>query len=235
MKLKLLTKSEVSKAATLDRQREIQEGMKLAKRVDNLRETVAEEDRSLQEFRSRTLTAIMTEVEAYTTKRNLLEDEVWELEERKRLATEPLTEQELALETLRARLDEIRKEQLQKEVDLQTLERALEERSAEVEEKSAKATELLAEASRERDDVFSDKQHTTRLLRDAQAQADRTASAQASFEEEKANTEKRLKEREDALVDRELQVVKDRKELGSRERQLRDREQLLERNIERYG
>lgn len=60
--MRLLPKSEVDKAKALDRQREIEEGKKLATRVDTLRDTHAKEEAELQSFRSKTLAQIQIEV-----------------------------------------------------------------------------------------------------------------------------------------------------------------------------
>ena len=81
--MKLLPKSDIAKAKSVDKQREIDEGMKLAKRVDSLREVAAAEEASLKKFRSETLGAINTEITANATKRDELTQEVQSLEERK--------------------------------------------------------------------------------------------------------------------------------------------------------
>lgn len=62
MAMRLLPKSEVNKAKALDRQREIDEGKKLATRVDTLRELAAQEDENLGKFRDKMVSQIMEDI-----------------------------------------------------------------------------------------------------------------------------------------------------------------------------
>ena len=91
--MKLLQKSDVAKAKSLDRQREIDQGVQLAKRVDSLRETVAQEEASLEKYRKETLTTIQAQITAQADKLGSLTSEVTELEYRKKLATDPIDTQ----------------------------------------------------------------------------------------------------------------------------------------------
>lgn len=60
--MRLLSKRAADEAKALDRQREIEEGKKLATRVDKLRELSAEEEKNIRQFRDRELASIMTEL-----------------------------------------------------------------------------------------------------------------------------------------------------------------------------
>lgn len=91
MPIKLLPKSEIAKAKVKDRQLEIQEGAKLASRVDNLRETVATEEKALSDFRREALSSIQKDIEELTAHKNALGQEVVFLEERKQAALAPFT------------------------------------------------------------------------------------------------------------------------------------------------
>lgn len=62
MAMRLLPRSEVNKAKALDRQREIDEGKKLATRVDTLRELAAQEDTNLSKFRDNMVSQIMADI-----------------------------------------------------------------------------------------------------------------------------------------------------------------------------
>lgn len=99
--MKLLSKSEVSKAKAADRQAEIAEGMKLAKRVDGLREVAAQEEASLTNFRNKTLEEITREAKEAEQKRDTLLKEVVELQEQRALALRPLTEENSRIEEKR--------------------------------------------------------------------------------------------------------------------------------------
>lgn len=73
--MKLLSKSDVQKAKSLDRQREIDEGLKLARRVDALREIAAAEESSLAKFRIETIAKIHDEISILAAKRDELQIE----------------------------------------------------------------------------------------------------------------------------------------------------------------
>lgn len=90
MGMRLLPKSEIDKSKSLDRQKEIDEGMKLAKRVDSLREIHAQEEASLATFRDKTLKLIQAEIEDKTSERDSLITEVRDLETRREIALRPL-------------------------------------------------------------------------------------------------------------------------------------------------
>ena len=59
--IKLLEKSELDKAKSNDRAKEIAEGLKISRKVDALREQLAKEDKTLDDFRKATLATIATE------------------------------------------------------------------------------------------------------------------------------------------------------------------------------
>ncbi len=88
--LKLLKKSEIDSAKAQDRQREINEGIKLAGRVDALREAQATEEANLEKFRRESIFKINEEIVSITENKNVLLKEVSDLEDRKRLALLPL-------------------------------------------------------------------------------------------------------------------------------------------------
>ncbi len=88
--MKLLNKSEQSKAKALEQNRDIQEGLKLAKRVDALREMSAQEDKALKDFRKNTLEEISRDILKKSAERDALVEEVKILEDRKLEAVKTL-------------------------------------------------------------------------------------------------------------------------------------------------
>lgn len=87
---KLLKKSEIDIAKARDRQREINEGMKIAHRVDTLRKTQAEEEAILERFRLGTISKINEEIVSRTKELNVLLKQVSDLEDKRRIALQPL-------------------------------------------------------------------------------------------------------------------------------------------------
>lgn len=90
MSMRLLPKSAVDKAKALDRQREVEEGAKLAKKVDALRELHSEEERGLTDFRSRTIKEIMGEINTLTTEKEALINDISAIKAERKLLLEPL-------------------------------------------------------------------------------------------------------------------------------------------------
>lgn len=91
--LRLLPKEEIQKKKADEKFREIQEGLKLAKRVDSLREIQSQEEASLAEFRKKTLESIHEETTAKAKERDSLISEVETLEKRKEEALQPLEDE----------------------------------------------------------------------------------------------------------------------------------------------
>lgn len=60
--MKLLAKSDIQKAKSIERQQLVNEGLKLAKRVDDLRDVVAQEEAALEKFRRERLKQIHKEI-----------------------------------------------------------------------------------------------------------------------------------------------------------------------------
>lgn len=78
MPIKLLPKSEIDKLKSSDRQREIDEGVKLAKKVDALREIQSQEEVSLTKFRNETVKVIVSEINAKILERDALIEKIAE-------------------------------------------------------------------------------------------------------------------------------------------------------------
>lgn len=233
--MRLLPKSEIDKHKANERQAEIAEGLKLAKRVDSLRQTVAEEDKALKAFRVQTLEAIGDEIKAHTVKRDALRTEVKDLEERRAIALEPLDA---------------------KEADLRKRENNISIKEAD----NAKQEKLLHEVQLDLDkrtkDVVAKETQTAHLHEDAQLLHKNTVILNGDAERKHREAESVLSQaRRDASVitensiqreawvqAREVTVQKKEDELRAQELQiarewtlLRDRQDLLERNIKQHG
>lgn len=74
--MRLLPKNEVQGARALDRHREIEEGKKLATRVDDLRQLEAIEKANLLKFREESLKRVKAEIEALVLEKTSLENEI---------------------------------------------------------------------------------------------------------------------------------------------------------------
>ncbi len=89
-KLKLLNRRELDSAKAKDRQKEIDEGKKLATRVDILRRTVADEERTLDQFRVTTVASIQTEIDGKIKEKDKLDEELAVRREERKALLKPL-------------------------------------------------------------------------------------------------------------------------------------------------
>lgn len=114
MPIKLLSKQEINQRQALQKHAEIEEGRKLAQRVDNLRELAVEEEASLASFRAKTLKAINEEIKKATLEHDAILNEVKALRGK--------------LETGFSELEKAKNEVKLKEQDLVSREKQVEER-----------------------------------------------------------------------------------------------------------
>ena len=106
MAIKLLAKRDIDAAKAKERSLEVAEGLKLANRVDGLRETQAQEEASLQRFRTETIKKINEEITESTAKRDSLLTEVKTLQADRERALIPLDKEKQEIVEERVELEE---------------------------------------------------------------------------------------------------------------------------------
>lgn len=74
--MKLLDKVQISNLKVNERRRDVDEGVKLAKKIDLLRETASAEESRLAKFRTETLRLIKEDIDKLIAERDKLKDEV---------------------------------------------------------------------------------------------------------------------------------------------------------------
>lgn len=237
MPIKLLKKSEIDQAKARDRQLEINEGLKLAKKVDTLREVVAQEEESLKKFRIKTISAINDEIIIAAKKRDDLNKENSDLEEKN-----------ILLKTERKKLEE--------PVDLTEAWESVKGREEIIENLSIKNDkwetdyqEKLLLLNKEKARYESDKQTLEILIRKYLKENGKFVSDFEKFEKDRKIFEEYEKIQKESISSRELDVSK-REEINSklekenskkendlmlREKILKDRMEVLERNIKRLN
>ncbi len=136
--MKLLPKSELTQAYNLERKLEIDQGLALARKVDRMRQTAAEEELNLAKFRAGTGRVLLEEVNDLIRKRDALRDEIEAMRRKKELESNSLNEERYAL---KARRDEI----MLKEDFLSLKSLDLEQKEAEIGEISNKTAERESE------------------------------------------------------------------------------------------
>ncbi len=233
MGMKLLPKSEIDKKKAAEQYTAVEEGLKLARRVDNLREVAADEEQSLSEYRIKTLTAIHEETKEAAEKRDSLQKEVADLEDRKREALKPLDQ---AWEDYK-----VAKLELQGGFeDLNTRVSAVSKRETDAEATTSEANRLLAVAvNREHTafDTVRDNLHLNEAaqlaLKDATRIQEEAIKRARQVEGELMHRESVVSSRERGATIREQAVAKDEQFIRDEKARLRDREATLERAFNR--
>lgn len=233
--LRLLKKSEIDSAKVADQQRLASEGMKLAKRVDNLRETAADEEAALSKFRVETISHINAEILLETKKKNLLVKEVSDLEDRKRIALVPLDEEwqkvnirkdELTEYAVSLNEDKSLFEDERKDFEVETERLAVEKKRIEAERKQSVKSLAQAEeyrensshALKEAEAIRGEAEQFKKLILQEVSQRDAEAAAK----------ERDLNIREEYLMAREMAVTK-------KEQEVNDKYETLLRTTKRNG
>ncbi len=225
-----MPKREIDRAKAADRKREVDEGVKLATRVDNLRGLAAQEEANLEKFRVEKLAAIAVETSAAETKRDLVLGEVEVLEERKKEAQVPL---DAAWEVLRGHERALDAKAIEQTATAEAQEATRQEiaiRDTETAVAKQRVIELkgMADADHKKAVEVLGNAHTQAngLKQKAQAkmeEAEELHRQATSRETAVSNREKRADERDAAQDKRE-------QELNKLETKLLDREQSITRN-----
>jgi F0F1-type ATP synthase membrane subunit b/b' len=234
--MKLLAKSDLVKAKAFDRQREMDEGLKLAKRVDTLREVAAEEEASLAKFRTTTLSVIGDEIIAITNKRDVLKQEVKSLEGRKVIALTPLVDewskivkivnkkhaQSTLGEFLQAKDEEIR----EKEASLERRRKEI----AQLDEKASYAQQRIRESIDNADTILKEAERKSIL---AEMVLEKARNQSSELIENAQKKSKEVKERERAVSQKDAELLEKETDLANREIALNDKYETLQRTIKR--
>lgn len=231
--MKLLSKSAVDAAKALEQKRTIDEGMKLAQRVDNLREVAAEEEVSLENFRRKSVENINKEITEKTGDRDSLKREVEEYEKRRRDALKPINEELEAVYMARKKLESLRQENDDKH-------RSLEIAARFIDAQKADASRIL-ERARTKEELCEKQLSAAEVARRNAIQTQKdTEQLRKVAQDESVRIRDDLFHREEGVSLRESNVILKESEIISREQELfvknallEDREATFERNYTR--
>lgn len=231
--MKLLEKQQVNTQKAKERKLEIDEGAKLAKKIDILRETFSKEQTNLLKFRDESLENIRKEIELGIEKKNQLYREITEAEERKKTLLLPLDKEfdqiEMSKSLLQQRIEEFEIKEniiLQRENSLESKERELISGRNDLAETKEIISKTLLEATRTKELADS-------RLKDIERKGKDNILAFIQ-------REKDLDQKEEAVLYREVdlnngleQLKKDRENIIRQKIALEDREKTLEREFKR--
>lgn len=227
--MRLLQKSDIAKAKSVAQRRDIEEGVKIAKRVDNLREVAAQEEAALIKFRKETLAKIHAETQQASQEKDSLVSEVAVLRKERKELMRPLDKEwgEITKEhaVLAEREQSVEAQEIVLHKEAAELKKAVKQVSdslVRTATKEASAIEQLLSASQTRKEAklaLKEAQcveaKAIRLAKDVREELIHRDMAMATREREYTMKEEKLSERESAL-EKEWKLLNDRKAMFER-------------------
>lgn len=231
--MQLLEKRQIDGLKARERYQEIQEGKKLAEKVDALRELSAKEQTNLAKFSEESMSRLKAEIDKLITVREDIKSEIKVLERQKSLAKEPLDEEWAKFHAKRAELDslelEIHAKQgslIKKEEKYRKDVHSLGVEESRIEDERRRSVDSLAKA-------FQFLQEADSTLQDARNAAATIQVAAELRDNETILREKEAQERERIVAQREEDSRKQEKAIEEGWILLRDRQLTLEDEINR--
>ncbi len=233
MPIKLLSKQEINQKQALQRHNEIEEGRKLAKRVDNLREIAVQEEASLASFRANTVKNINEEIKKATKEHEVVLAQVKEL--RGELET-GFSELKKAERVLDLKKDDIVSREKQIEERIQLVKDREKKIKKDFDENTTIASRLeyanaqLLKVNMEADEKI---QLATDMFEDATLRHNQVDRLYSRVMEELANKDIAIASKERDIIIRVGHLDERTEALRIKELNLIDREQTLEREFKR--
>lgn len=221
--MKLLKKNEVAVAKSKEKKLEIDQGVQLAKRVDALRQTAAEEEAALVAFRTTAVREIYREIDKAVTERDTLLAEIKDLR----------AEKEVGMTHVRLKekeADERMKEVMRKEYEANQRHFQLDEREKELDTKQKKLEKDREEVTQMRRRAVNYTDRKYEELEEARKEREQATrernSVQALVESEGKKLltlERDIKQREEAVADKFLELEVRAERIENKEKAINDR------------
>lgn len=231
--MKLLSKSEIQKSRSTERRMDIEEGAKLARKIDTLRETAAGEETRLSKFREESLKKIRSEIEEKSAEKKSIEDDIERLRAIREKLQEPLDKEWELVKKMASDLEKKSNSLDLKELNLNKRDQEIILMKESLQKEKTKVSESRFIAALGLIKLSEKMKAADEMLKKANIERE-------NADKYKEDCDKNLLEREAVIASKERDLaaqfenlVKKRKEHGIRERQLRDREATFIRNIER--
>lgn len=220
MTIKLLKKSDIQAQKNVEKRIEIDQGKQLAERIDRLREVAAQEERSLAEFRSKTVASINAEITTLTEQVSGLKRELQSMMEDRELGMTKVyaLEKEASDNLHNAQLKNARADKAL--FELEDKQKAL-----------IKAEKELAKRQKQLETLEKQAQNDTteaqNLLVSAKETANQTANISNAAHELRDRVSSELYDKDVELAARERAVTYRTESLNAREQELNDRERAI--------
>lgn len=214
--MRLIDKKDILVQKSTERKREIDEGVKLAKSIDTLRETHAKEQQGLKRFRDESLKVIKNEIEIHNKKRDELFKEIQILEEQKILAQAPI---DLIKEWTKVKIDQ---EQIKS-----TTHDLVERESKVIENETTIQVKENLFAKRE-ETIKENENLTNRFLTEANNKYLLAEKHENESNERAKQTQSILNEKDNELRAKETNLSVKERDLHLKEEQIEKEKQLIE-------
>ena len=212
--MKLRDKYEVDALKALERKREVDEGAKLARSVDALRELKSAEERNLQKFHTDALARVQAEIDEKIQDLNHLKGEIEQARLQRQELQKPLTEEWHALRDAQDAFQKEKDELVQVAITFNAKQAELDSRKQAV----------INEEGR----IADDKKRSEKLLQDASELHEQALHKEKLASQTLDDSTRESKEREERLTVREKQVAASERDIENIRKHLLTKEQSLE-------
>lgn len=213
MVMRLLPKSDILKAKATAKKQEIDEGVKLAQRIDGLRQVAATEEKNLQDFRTREVAKVHAEIAKERAVLDPLKKEVADLRKEKARGMQDVEKERTAISKANDRLQEREETCEKREKDAANI-----LREAKAAEKRAQG--IVAKATT-KEDLATDKLAEAERLNKGAKEAHQVAEkAKTSALELKEKVHKELTHRDMMAASRERGITIKEERLAEERKQL---------------
>lgn len=233
MPLRLLTKSQIATAQSIDKAREIQEGLKISKRVDGIRELKAKEESEFEKFRTETLSSIGREIETLNKTKEAIILEIRDFREEKRKGLRDVEQGLLSVTSFRAVLDQ--RESYLKELEQRLLRKQDEINATLLSSKDELERSRTHKEESERLHLVAQNNHEASMfsLKAARKTEETTLLLKEALEKELSHRQQIIAQMEQDIIIKEKEIKNTKKELKTKEAQLLDREATVTRDFNR--
>jgi hypothetical protein len=232
--MKLQNKKIIQAEATKERKTQIDEGVKIATKVDELRRVHAEEERSLYEFRDKSIETLKKDIGPLLNQKENLIEEIKELQDRKQVLLDiPIEASLKEMEERKAKISEIEeglKNRLEYllsknlEIDLRFKE------LVKAEEKLSREKDLIENT---RSKIIVVNAETEKILNQAQAKIAEIMEYEKTMKTQLKLEDGKIINRSTDLDNRENSLNKRERELNEKEKFINDKYATLERTVNR--
>lgn len=233
--MKLLSKTDIQLTKAAERKREVDEGAKLARKVDALRELAAKEQTNLTVFREASIKQVKKEIQDAIEEKNVLLNEIELLKEQRKALQKPLDKEWERLEKEKVKL-EVLKEDLSlrkiqivgSERDLKTLKKEIEVQCKALDKERDQVKSLINQAESIKVEAHVIHKNTT-------ARSEKLQLLQDEREQSVKEREAMVAVREREIVIHEEHLATEQEEINNEKIRLADQRATLERAFERIN